>query len=158
MAALGDALALCAMRRRGITPEEYFKRHPGGLGWRHSSSVAQVMRTGARCAQAAPETPVAQVLALISEARCGAACIVDDARRLLGVFTDGDFRRGYAKDMEIGSRPVGECMTHPCLSISSAAKIDEAQGLMHARRVNALPVVDADGRVVGLLDIQDVVG
>jgi len=157
MSALCDALAFCVLKRRGFTSGEYLERHPGGMGWRMKHAVREVMRTGERCPLATADVPIGQVIGLISQARCGAACVVDDERRLLGIFTDGDFRRAYAKDMEVGSHPVGEHMTSPCASVSQAAKIEEAQGLMHTKRINALPVVDAERRVVGLLDIQDVV-
>jgi len=160
MSALCDALAFSVLKRRGFTPKEYVERHPGGLGWRKSHTVRQVMRAAeaGRCPTVAADEPIGGVIGMISQARCGAACVVDGDRRLLGIFTDGDFRRAYAKNMEIGSRPVGEHMTAPCTSISQEKKIDEAQALMHGKRINALPVVDSEERVVGILDIQDIVG
>jgi arabinose-5-phosphate isomerase len=84
--------------------------------------------------------------------------VVDDEHRLLGIFTDGDLRRACARDGEALSRSLGELMTSEPVRISPERLLAEAMGIMRERRINELPVVDEEGRVVGLVDIQDIVG
>lgn len=155
--AMGDALALTALKARGFTPEDYGRLHPAGSLGRQLSRVEALMRTGERCPCVAPAAPIREVVAAISRARGGLACVVDAEGRLLGVFTDGDFRRHWATDPFIGERPVGDLMTRPGVSITRGALVREATALMSERHVNALPVLDEAGRVLGLVDIQDLV-
>jgi arabinose-5-phosphate isomerase len=94
---------------------------------------------------------------MLSRARGGLACVVDTDGRLLGVFTDGDFRRRWADDPFIGERPVEHFMTRHGLSASRGTLVRDATVLMAERHVNALPVLDGAGCVIGLVDIQDLV-
>ncbi len=155
--AVGDALALSVLKARGFTPEEYGRLHPAGSIGRQLSRVEDLMRTGERCPCVPPSTPIRDVVAALSRARGGLACVVDEEGRLLGVFTDGDFRRHWAHDPYIGERPVGRLMTRPGLSIARGTLVRDATALMAERHVNALPVLDEAGRVIGLVDIQDLV-
>ncbi|HHN46489.1 MAG TPA: CBS domain-containing protein, partial [Planctomycetes bacterium] len=146
--------------------------HPAGALGRKLLTVREVMRTGARLPLVSPATPVGEVTAAISRARAGSAPVVDESGRLLGIFTDGDFRRMWLsetsapdKGPDVAGRlgrvllqPVGEVMTAPCLSIEDGRLAAEAMRVFSARRINEIPVVDAAGRVVGLLDVQDIVG
>lgn len=155
--ALGDALALTVLELRGFTTEEYARLHPGGTLGRMVSRVEEWMRTGVRCPCVSPETTVRAAIRAISHARAGLACVIDSKGYLLGVFTDGDFRRHWDQRGEIADLPVAPLMTQPGLSIKIGTLVRDAQHIMAERHINALPVVDENGVVVGLLDLQDIV-
>ncbi|MBI3950004.1 MAG: KpsF/GutQ family sugar-phosphate isomerase [Acidobacteria bacterium] len=155
--AMGDALALSVLKARGFTPEDYGRLHPAGSLGRQLSRVEDLMRTGDRCPCVAPSIPIREVVATLSRARGGLACVVDVEGRLLGVFTDGDFRRHWTNDPFIGERAVGSLMTRPGLSLVRGTLVRDATALMAERHVNALPVLDEAGCVLGLVDIQDLV-
>jgi arabinose-5-phosphate isomerase len=115
------------------------------------------MRVGERCPTARQDITVFEALRVITKARAGSVVITDKDGRLTGIFTDGDFRRHWAKDADIGGKPIAEFMTSPCQFIHQDERLADARTLMSRRRVNELPVVDDDNKVAGLLDIQDIV-
>lgn len=153
--ALGDALALTVLEMRGFTTEEYARLHPGGSLGRMVSRVEELMRTDARCPCVSVQSSVREAVTAITRARAGLACIVDSERRLVGVFTDGDFRRHWGLDPAVGVRAVGDIMTSPCLYVVKGTMGRVAKNLMAERHINALPVVDEQMRVLGLVDLQD---
>lgn len=155
MLGLGDALAFAVLEARGFTADDFAMLHPGGSLGRSLSRVEELMRRDSRCPLVSPQDPVRQVVAAISQARSGCACIVDDAGHLLGVFTDGDFRRAWADDAQLAQRPVAEVMTRPGKALPHHTLVRDARALMANSHINALPVLDDDNRVIGLLDIQD---
>ncbi len=155
--AIGDALAMTLLKRRQFTSEEYALFHPAGQLGRSVMRVYEVMRSG-------KANPVVKDTARLSDAvvvmtntqgRPGAANVVDRSGRLVGIFTDGDLRRLVEKGHTDFDACVRDVMgRHPHvvgpeeLVVAAAARMREA-------RVDQLPVVDADGRPVGLLDVQD---
>jgi arabinose-5-phosphate isomerase len=155
--AMGDALALSVLKARGFTSEDYGRLHPAGSLGRQLSRVEEMMRTGERCPCVVPSTPIREVVAALSRARGGLACVVDPEGLLLGVFTDGDFRRHWADDPYIGEQAVGSVMTRPGLSLRRGTLARDATVFMAERHINALPVLDEAGRVLGVVDIQDLV-
>lgn len=155
--ALGDALALTVLELRGFTSEEYARLHPGGTIGRLVSQVEDLMRTDLRCPKVSFETTVKATIATISRARAGLAVVVTDSGQHLGIFTDGDFRRHWETSSDIGDKPVGELMTKPGLFVRVGTLVRDAKNLMAERHINALPVLDKDNYVVGLLDLQDIV-
>lgn len=157
MLALGDALALCVLKARSFTEKDYARLHPGGALGRKLLKVSELMRTGERLSLVRPETNVGEALNRMSQARGGAAVVVDKRKFLIGIFTDGDFRRLMLEDPAHFNDPVERHMTSPCKSIRDTTLVSAAQELMGKMRVNALPVVDARKKVRGLLDIQDLV-
>jgi len=158
MLAMGDALALAVLKARGFTQEDYAKLHPAGALGRKLMKTVEAMRKDERMVKVGPEVTVAQTLALLARPpRNGAAVIVDPAGRLRGVFTHGDFARLVLVSPAKVHDPVGTHMTSPCKFVRGTALVQEAQRLMHESRINALPVVDEDMLVLGLLDIQDLV-
>ncbi|MBI3828801.1 MAG: KpsF/GutQ family sugar-phosphate isomerase [Planctomycetes bacterium] len=158
MLALGDALALCVLKARGFTMEDYAALHPGGALGRKLMRAKDLMRTGARLALAGPEINVGEALERMSQSRGGAVVIVDKRGKLAGIFTDGDFRRLMIHDPGRFHDKIGPHMTSPCKFIQDRTLVAEAQELMAQKHINALPVVDKRMKVVGLLDIQDLVG
>lgn len=159
MAALGDALALAVMEARGFTKEDYARFHPGGALGRKLMRVEEVMRPLDRSAVVAPSASVREALYAITQHKAGAACVVDEAGLLLGVFTDGDLRRRIESSLGAGADPfagtIGAVMTAPGLRIAAGELAASALHLMQQRKIDELPVVDADGRLLGHIDVQD---
>jgi arabinose-5-phosphate isomerase len=160
MLALGDALALAVQRLRAFTPEQYARFHPGGALGRRLMTCAEAMRSGARAPAVAPETPVLACMRAITAARAGAVVLVDAAQRVLGIFTDGDLRRCLAQAADpaaVLAGPVRAHATAPCRTVAADALVESALRLCAERKINELPVVDGDGRLAGLIDVQDLV-
>jgi len=154
--AMGDALAACLIDRRNFKREDFAFFHPGGsLGRRLLLTVEDVMRKGAHFARVSDTALVKEVLVAVTRARCGSACVVDAKKRFVGIFTDGDLRRHLEEDPGLLARPVREVMTKAPLTISGDRLAAEAFDLLILKKVDELPVVDGKGRLVGLLDVQD---
>ena len=156
MLALGDALAIAVMSGRRFTKEDFAKFHPGGtLGKRLLLRVRDIMRTGDRMAVIGEDMPVREALFAITKAQAGATHVVDKSGRLVGIVTDGDLRRAIMRDEKVLSRPVREIMTRNPITIRPDRLAAEALRLMRERQIDDLPVVDEEGRPVGMLDVQD---
>ncbi|HET6423017.1 MAG TPA: KpsF/GutQ family sugar-phosphate isomerase [Planctomycetaceae bacterium] len=161
MLAIGDALALVVAQTRGFTPQQFGRLHPGGSLGRRLTPVKDVMRSGDEMRIAAQTESVRNVLTSLRRPgrRTGAVILVDEEDRLSGLFTDSDLARllEQRRDDQL-DRPIVEVMTARPITIREDAILEEAVGLLSARRLSELPVVDEDGRPVGLLDITDVIG
>ena len=155
MMALGDALTLVLAEERGFKVEDFAQLHPGGALGKQLRSVAQAMRPLQQTAVVSPEMTVLQVLQRITAARSGAAFVVNDAGVLVGIFTDGDLRRTIAESPEALHEPVAEHMTPEPKAILSDRKVSEAQELLRHHQIDELPVIDANGKLLGHLDVQD---
>lgn len=159
MLALGDALALVLSRMRGFTPTDFARFHPGGdLGYR-LSKVDQHMRPLSRCRLSQQDRSLREVLvaARLPGRRTGATMLVDDSGRLTGIFTDSDLARLFEQRREGDlDRPVRELMTKNPVQVESGTMMSDAMTLMAERKISELPVVDKDGKPVGLIDITDV--
>ncbi len=160
MLALGDAIALTIQRQRKFTPEQYARFHPGGALGRKLMTCREAMRTGERVASVLRETTVLDCLRATGKARAGSVQLIDPSGKLLGIFTDGDLRRvltRHPNPAEILNGPVGPHATCPCRSIRDDDLLQSALHLCAEKKMNELPVVDANGKLVGLLDLQDLV-
>lgn len=154
--AYGDAMAACLIVERGFKKEDFAFFHPGGsLGRRLLSTVEDLMRPVGDFATANENWTVKETLLAITRARCGSACIVDEDEKLVGLFTDGDLRRRIENDPQILTRKVRDVMTANPLKISPKELAVEALGALRSKSVDELPVVNEEGNLVGLLDIQD---
>ena len=141
---------------RPFKREDFAFFHPGGsLGRRLLLTVADVMRKGANFAKVPDTALVKDVLVAVTRARCGSACVVDAKKKFSGIFTDGDLRRHLEADPGLLGRPVRDVMTRSPLTISSDRLAAEAFDLLMLKKVDELPVVDDNGHLVGLLDVQD---
>lgn len=157
--ALGDALAMVLMAERGFTRDDYGRRHPGGaIGRTVTLQVRDLMRSGDRLALVTPATSVKDTLLAMTGAKSGSAVVVDADRRLLGIFTDGDFRRQVERDLAVLARPVGEVMTRLPTSLRADDLAVEALKMIEQKHIDDVIVVDAAGQVVGVVDIQDLPG
>jgi arabinose-5-phosphate isomerase len=156
---MGDALAMAMVEVRRFTVEEYAGNHPAGaIGRALTLKVSDVMRKDDGFAKVAPDATVLESLMAMTKAKSGCAVVVDVAGMLQGVFTDGDFRRlvsSSGDQSSILSAPVSRYMTASPRSITVSAYAAEIVKVFEQMRIDDLPVVDASGRVIGLVDIQD---
>ncbi len=155
--ALGDALAVCLMRRRNFQTDDYARRHPAGALGRKVAPVETVMRLGEAVARVSGETSVQETLFAMTRARAGAAVIVDENGRLEGIFCDGDLRRGLEADAYFLSRKVGTVMIRGCCRVPIGTLAGEVLSIMRERRIADIPVVDAEGVVAGVADLKGLV-
>ena len=160
--AMGDALAMTMLEARRFNKESYALNHPAGaIGRALVLRVSDVMRTGDRVAVVPPETSVLDTLLAMTKAQGGSAVVADAEGRLVGIFTDGDFRRAFAAGSVDGqsalglSDPVSKHMTRNPLFVNADAYAAELLRIFEKRRIDDLPVCDVDGKVLGLVDIQD---
>lgn len=155
--ALGDALAMALLKSSRFGREDFAKLHPGGaIGKTLLLRARDIMRTGDRVAAVAPDSPLAEVVVAMTHARGGAAFAVDADGRLLGIFTDGDFRRALASaGPDALSRPVRDFMTSRPTTVGPDVFAADVLRVLEGREIDDLPVVDSDGRLAGAVDIQD---
>jgi len=154
--AMGDALAVAVLEARGFTEEDFARSHPGGsLGRRLLLHVEEVMRRGAELPEVGPDTPLSAGLLEMSRKGLGMTTIVDERRRVLGIFTDGDLRRALDRQLDVHATPMREVMTAGGKVARPRMLAAEAVHMMEEHRITALPVVDDDGVLVGALNVHD---
>lgn len=155
--AMGDALAVALLEARGFTADDFARSHPAGaLGRRLLLHIADVMHAGDDLPCVHPDASVSEALVEMSHKRLGLTAVADAEGRLMGVFTDGDLRR-ILDDAQVDLRatPIAQVMTRSPRTIPSDVLAVEAAHLMEQHKVNGVLVVDAAGRVVGALNIHD---
>jgi arabinose-5-phosphate isomerase len=153
---MGDALAIALLEARGFTESDFALSHPGGaLGRRLLLHVSDIMHTGADIPQVGPDTPLREALLEMTRKRLGMTAVADAEGRLLGIFTDGDLRRTLDRDVDVRSARIAEVMTRNCKTIRADVLAAEAVRLMETNKINALVVVDARQRIVGALNMHD---
>jgi arabinose-5-phosphate isomerase len=160
MLALGDALAFVLSDLRQFTTEEFARYHPAGSLGRKLARVETVMRHGADLRLASAEDTVRVVFAQPrSGRRSGAIMLTDADGRLAGIFTDSDLARLFEQRRDGAlDRPIREVMTPRPITVPLGARVAEAMDILRRRKISELPVVDADGRPAGMLDITDLIG
>ena len=157
MLAMGDALAVCLVDKKGFKEKDFALYHPGGaLGRKLLLKVEDIMRKGKSNPIVNEDTIVKDVLYAITEARAGAASVVNKNGKLTGIFTDGDLRRHLEADSNLAERRVKEVMTKNPVSIQPQKLAVEALRILEEKKIDELPVVDKNGRPAGMLDVQDV--
>ena len=160
MMAVGDGIAMLASRLRSFQPQDFARFHPGGSLGRKLSSVSDLMRPLEACRVASSSTTIRDAMVAASKTgrRTGAVMLIDDDGRLAGIFTDSDLarllenREDSALDQPIASRMTCDPCTAP-----AKMKLQEAIAVMSRRRISELPIINANHRPIGLLDITDVV-
>ncbi|HHM05628.1 MAG TPA: KpsF/GutQ family sugar-phosphate isomerase [Gammaproteobacteria bacterium] len=154
--AMGDALAIALLEARGFTREDFARSHPGGrLGRRLLLLVQDVMHTGARAPRVAPEAKLSEALLEITQKGLGMTAVIDEQCRVLGVFTDGDLRRALDRGVDVHATPIAGLMTREPKTIGPGQLAVEALQLMESTAINGLLVVDADHKLVGALNMHD---
>ncbi|UCE59794.1 MAG: KpsF/GutQ family sugar-phosphate isomerase [Phycisphaerales bacterium] len=159
MLAVGDALALTVMELKEIQPEQYASYHPGGALGRFLMKTGEIMRQGEDCPCVRESATIAACYEVILAApkRAGAAAVVDEVGKLVGIITHGDFFRLFTSEEHPADQLVADVMTRNPKCLGLSARVVEALDLMRKHAIDELPIVDADGRVAGLIDIQDMI-
>jgi arabinose-5-phosphate isomerase len=157
--ALGHALAIALMTARNFTPEEFGRFHPGGqLGRNLRLNVSAAMHRADEVAFVAPAAALKDVIIAMTKRAMGGACVIDADGRLLGFVTDGDLRRALTNHDDIRELTAADAMTARPVTIGPEATLGQALELMERRKsqISVLPVVDTEGRAVGLIRIHDI--
>jgi arabinose-5-phosphate isomerase len=154
--AVGDALAVALLKARGFTEEDFARSHPAGnLGRRLLLHVEDVMRAGEQIPKVLATTPLAQGLLEVTRKGLGMTAVVDETDRVLGIFTDGDLRRALDRAADLHGTRMVEVMTRGAKTVQASMLAAEAVHLMEQFRITSLLVVDAEQRVVGALNVHD---
>jgi arabinose-5-phosphate isomerase len=154
--ALGDALAVALLDARGFREEDFARSHPGGaLGRKLLTHVSDVMRTGEAVPAVGRQTSFTELMREMSNKGLGASAIVDEARRVVGIFTDGDLRRLVEKGTDLRDRTAAEVMHPAPRTLRSSALAVEAATLMEQYRITSVLVVDAQEVLCGALNSND---
>lgn len=161
MLAIGDALALVVSQLHGFQPEDFATFHPGGSLGLKLSHVEDHMRPASECRMARDEQSVREVLVASTKPgrRSGAIMLTDTEGILTGLFTDSDLARLIEKHRdEALERPIKQVMVTAPTTVAVGAKMNAAVEILVERKISELPVVDKQGRPVGMIDVTDVVG
>ena len=159
--ALGDALAVAAMRARGFTAEDFARRHPAGLlGMRLKTCGQWIAERSAAAPTVAAAASFAEAVHAVGEGRRGCVAVIDDGGGLVGLITDGDIRRaidaGAQAPQALFARTAAQVMTRSPFTATPGERLGEVFDVLAARRLGAALVVD-DGRPVGVVDLKDLV-
>jgi arabinose-5-phosphate isomerase len=154
---LGDALAVALLEARGFTAEDFARSHPAGsLGRKLLLHIRDIMHTGDAVPSVPADASTTAALLEMTRKRLGMTAVVDDRGVLQGVFTDGDLRRALDDEhTDLHATPVSKLMGRTPKTIGADALAVEAAHLMEEFKISSLVVVDADRRVVGALNIHD---
>ncbi len=156
MLVMGDALAMALLEARGFTKEDFARYHPGGsLGRALLTRVADIMRTGDQFPTVATSASVIDAVQAMNRARAGACVITNAQGGLAGVFTHGDFARGYTSDPLLGTKQVADLMTQEPITLQANCLAVEALNTLGKHRIDDVVVIDQTGKPVGLVDTQD---
>ena len=154
--ALGDALAVALLDARGFKAEDFARSHPGGaLGRKLLTLVSDVMRSGDQVPSVGLQAGFSDLMREMSAKGLGAAAVVDDSGRVLGIFTDGDLRRLIEKGVDLRSTTAQQVMHPNPSTISRDALAVDAVELMEQRRITSVLVLDAQGKLCGALNSND---
>ena len=153
---LGDALAVALLEARGFTADDFARSHPAGaLGRRLLLHIRDVMHAGDDAPRVREDAMLGDVLLEMSRKRLGMTAVVDDDGRLAGLFTDGDLRRALDSGADVRGTRIDEVMTRDPKAIGADDLAVEAAQMMETHKINALLVLDDERRVVGALNIHD---
>jgi len=156
MLAMGDALAVALLDKKGFKAKDFALFHPGGiLGKRLILTVEDIMRKGRENPIVNENYTVKRVLLAITKARAGSASVVDAKGKLTGIFTDGDLRRHLESQPDLINKKVKDFMTKNPTTIKKERLAAEAFDILRSKKIDEIPVVDDKKRPVGLLDVQD---
>jgi arabinose-5-phosphate isomerase len=156
MLAMGDALAVALLDKKGFRAKDFALFHPGGiLGKRLILRVEDIMRKGRDNPIVNENYSVKRVLLAITKARAGSASVVNAKGKLTGIFTDGDLRRHLESQPDLINKKVKDFMTKNPVAIKKERLAAEAFDILRSKKIDEIPVVDNKKRPIGLLDVQD---
>jgi arabinose-5-phosphate isomerase len=153
---MGDALAVALLEARGFSAEDFARSHPGGsLGRRLLTRVDDIMRRGDALPRVPPEALLSTALLEMTRTGLGLTAVIDEQERVLGVFSDGDLRRALDRRIDPHKTTMREIMTPGGRRIAAHELAAAAAALMEAHRITALIVTDAEQRLIGALNVHD---
>ncbi|HEX4052470.1 MAG TPA: KpsF/GutQ family sugar-phosphate isomerase [Steroidobacteraceae bacterium] len=153
---MGDALAVALLEARGFSADDFARSHPGGsLGRRLLTRVEDIMRRGDALPRVRPSAPLAEGLLEMTRKGLGLTAVLDEQDRVIGVFTDGDLRRVVDRRIDVHSASMSQVMTRGGRAIEPLELATAAAQLMERHRVTTLLVVDPERRLVGALNVHD---
>ena len=154
--AMGDALAVALLKKRGFTAEDFARSHPSGsLGKRLLLRVSDVMRTGDRVPAVSADVSLRDALLEMTDKGLGMTAIVDGDRRILGIYTDGDLRRTLDTGADIRETIIRDVMHANCKTVAEDVLAAEALHMLEENKITGLLVADDDGVLIGALNIHD---
>jgi len=154
--ALGDALAIALMKKKGFGEKEFALFHPKGHIGRRLLKVENLMHTGEEVPLVYEETPMLEVVEEMTRKGFGMTCVIDHEGRLKGIITDGDLRRMMRRYREeFSSRQARDCMTPNPVTIDRESLATEALNLMEERKITSLIIKDKEGKVEGIIHLHD---
>ena len=154
--AMGDALAVALLKKRGFTAEDFARSHPSGsLGKRLLLRVSDVMRSGDRVPAVPADVSLRDALLEMTDKGLGMTAIVDADRGILGIYTDGDLRRTLDDGADIRETIIRDVMHTDCKTIGEDVLAAEALHVLEQNKITGLLVADDDNRLIGALNIHD---
>ncbi|MCP1726079.1 arabinose-5-phosphate isomerase [Natronospira proteinivora] len=154
--AMGDALAVALLESRGFTQEDFARSHPGGsLGRRLLLRLEDLMHSGDAVPAVQADTPMRNALLEMTLKGLGMTAVVNEERQVLGIFTDGDLRRSLDRQLNVHNTPIRDVMTPAPRTVNREMLAGEALKLMETQRINQLLITDTNGRLVGALNMHD---
>ena len=154
--ALGDALAIALLDARGFGPEDFALSHPGGsLGRRLLTHVRDVMHPAEAVPTVPPEAPLTEAILAMSRGGLGMTVVTDRENHILGIFTDGDLRRAFARGGDLAREAIGRLMHAQPYTIAPEKLAVEAVDMMERHRINQILVADPENRLLGALNMHD---
>ena len=154
--AMGDALAVSLLEARGFTEEDFARSHPGGsLGRRLLLRTEDVMHKGEQIPSVQAGTSLSQALMEMTRKGLGMTAVIDANGLVVGIFTDGDLRRTLDKQLDVHKAKIDEVMTRNCTTAGPDMLAGEALHLMESRKFNGLLIVDKDNKLLGALNMHD---
>ena len=158
--AMGDALAICCMKVRNVTIEDFSRLHPlGQIGRNITLKVNDVMHCAEKTPRISQDALFKEAIIELTNKNLGCVCVFDGYDRLVGIITDGDIKRILQNFGDITNISVEQVMTKNPITVSEEAFLNEALALMENRtgEISVLPVVDSDGKYTGLISIHDII-
>lgn len=157
--AMGDALSVVLLNRKKFQAEDFRHNHPGGsLGQRLKVRVTEVMLTGNAIPVIHPEESATEAVRVLNEKNMGVVLVVDRENRVLGIVTDGDVRRAIVHARDITRLSAGEFMTVSPICIDSNRLAADALSIMQTHEITALPIIEEDRLLLGLLHLHNLLG
>ena len=156
MLAMGDALAIALLDAKGFSEQDFARSHPGGrLGKRLLVTVSDIMHSGEQIPAVGCEMNLKQGLLEMTSKGLGMTVIIDEQKRVSGIFTDGDLRRVLDKGVDVNATLMREVMNANCHTVRADQLAAEALDQMEKKRINALPVINEDRQIIGALNMHD---
>lgn len=157
--AMGDALAVVLLDRKGFNSQDFRRNHPGGsLGERLKVEVSEVMLQGEQVPRVSGDTALLDAINVLNHKNIGAVLIINDQDQVAGILTDGDIRRMLVKLGNLTGLKVTDVMTPAPKTVTSDMVAADALSIMQRHEITVLPVVDSKGRLAGILHLHDLLG